>query len=224
MRYPALAFGIGAHGFELHGQRLLIVGRHSGVEGDLLRFDPGQKPLRIEAAKAPCLLGSPRVVATWPKTIVYGRIRKAKNAMPPRYILSPQSRAALFDPPTDAAAIVRHYTFSAEDMALIRERRRRAANRLGFAVNLAYLRFPGRVIGVDEIPTPTCWLSSRRSWERRQEFEDYAQRQETRREHLGEIQAYLDFVLSVAMTSAQSRVLPWIRRRARIAATSSSPR
>jgi len=69
-------------------------------------------------------------------------------------ILSPQSRTALFDPPTDAGAIVRHYTFSLDDMALIRQRRR-AANRLGFAVNLAYLRLPGR-------------------------------------EHLGELQAYLD--------------------------------
>jgi TnpA family transposase len=71
--------------------------------------------------------------------------------MPPRYILSPQSRAVLFDPPTDAAAIVRHYTFSPKDLALIRQRRR-VANRLGFAVNLAYLRFPGRVPGVDEAP------------------------------------------------------------------------
>ncbi|BGE87869.1 hypothetical protein Ms3S1_p11100 (plasmid) [Methylosinus sp. 3S-1] len=66
-------------------------------------------------------------------------------------ILSPQSRAALFDPPTEPAAIVRHYTFSPEDLALIRERRR-PANRLGFALHLAYLRFPGRVIGVDETP------------------------------------------------------------------------
>jgi hypothetical protein len=37
-------------------------------------------------------------------------------------ILSPQSRAALFDPPTEPAAIVRHYTFSSNDMALIRRR------------------------------------------------------------------------------------------------------
>jgi hypothetical protein len=35
---------------------------------------------------------------------------------------------------------------SIEDMALIRQRRRNA-NRLGFAVHLAYLRFPGRVPG-----------------------------------------------------------------------------
>ena len=45
-------------------------------------------------------------------------------------ILSPQSRAALFDPPTDPAAIVRHHTFSPEDLALIRQRRR-ASNRIG---------------------------------------------------------------------------------------------
>ena len=66
-------------------------------------------------------------------------------------ILSPQSRAALFDPPTDPAAIVRHYTFSPEELALIRQRRR-DANRLGFAVHLAYLQFPGRVLGSGEIP------------------------------------------------------------------------
>jgi hypothetical protein len=60
--------------------------------------------------------------------------------MAPRQLLSPQSRAALFDPPTDPAAIVRHYTFSPDDLALIRQRRR-DANRLGFAVHLAYLRF-----------------------------------------------------------------------------------
>jgi hypothetical protein len=51
-------------------------------------------------------------------------------------ILSPQSRTALFDPPTDPAAIVRHYTFSPEEMVLIRHRRR-DANRLGFAMHFA---------------------------------------------------------------------------------------
>jgi TnpA family transposase len=71
--------------------------------------------------------------------------------MPPRPILSPQSRAALFDPPTDPAMIVLHYTFAPEDIAPIRQRRR-AANRLGFGANLAYLRSPGRVLGADEAP------------------------------------------------------------------------
>jgi TnpA family transposase len=66
-------------------------------------------------------------------------------------ILSPHSRAALFDPPTDPTAIVRHYTVSPQDLTLIL-RRRRDPNRLGFAVHLAYLRFPRRVFGAQEDP------------------------------------------------------------------------
>ncbi len=66
-------------------------------------------------------------------------------------LLSVLARAALFDPPSDATAIVRHYTLSPEDLALIRQRRR-SPNRLGFAVHLAYLRFPGRALGPSETP------------------------------------------------------------------------
>lgn len=111
--------------------------------------------------------------------------------MTPRHILSPQSRAALFDPPTDPAAIVRHYTFSPKDLTLIRQRRR-AANRLGFAVCLSYLRFPGRVIGVDESPPPDmlAFIGSQIG-DDLNTFEEYAERQQTRRAHLGELQAYL---------------------------------
>ena len=66
-------------------------------------------------------------------------------------ILSPHSRATLFDPPTDPTSIVRHYTLSPQDIVLIRQRRR-AANRLGFAVQLAYIRHPGRIMRVEEEP------------------------------------------------------------------------
>ena len=111
--------------------------------------------------------------------------------MTPRQLLSPQARADGFDPPTDVRAIVRHYTFSIEDIALIRQRRRNA-NRLGFAVHLAYLRFPGRVLGPKETP-PAHMLAFIADQLRIDPngFGDYAQRGETRREHLGELQAYL---------------------------------
>ncbi len=66
-------------------------------------------------------------------------------------IPSPQTRALLFDPPSDPSSIVRQYTLSPEDIATVR-RRRRDANRLRFAVSLALLRFPGRVIGPSERP------------------------------------------------------------------------
>jgi hypothetical protein len=106
-------------------------------------------------------------------------------------ILSPQSRAELFDPPTDPAAIVRHYTLSPDDLALIRQRRR-DGNRLGFAVHLAYSKFPGRVLGSEEAPAPdvVAFLAHQLGIELGA-YGEYAQRDETRREHLGEIQSYL---------------------------------
>nr|WP_247890220.1 DUF4158 domain-containing protein [Azospirillum brasilense] len=63
--------------------------------------------------------------------------------MPRRQLLSPQTRAALFDPPSEPTAITRLYTLSPDDLAHVR-RRRRPWNRLGFAMQLAYLRHPGR--------------------------------------------------------------------------------
>jgi len=111
-------------------------------------------------------------------------------------ILSPQSRAALFEPPTDPAAIVRYYTFSPDDMALIRERRR-AANRLGFAVQLAYFRHPGRIMRVDEEP-PVDMLAFIASQVHAgvDDFRDYAGRAQTRREHLADLQACLNIRLA----------------------------
>jgi TnpA family transposase len=111
-------------------------------------------------------------------------------------ILSPQSRAALFDPPTEPAAIVRHYTFSLEDLALIRQRRR-AANRLGFAVQLAYFRYPSRIMRVDE-PAPEDMLAfiAGQVDASVEDFRDYAGRSQTRREHIAELQACLNVRLA----------------------------
>jgi hypothetical protein len=50
-------------------------------------------------------------------------------------------------------SLIRHYTFSESDLSIIRQRRG-PANRLGFAVQLCYLRFPGVILGVDEPPFP----------------------------------------------------------------------
>ncbi len=106
-------------------------------------------------------------------------------------ILSPQSRTTLFDPPSDPTAIIRHYMFSPEEMALIRQRRR-DANRLGFAVHFAYLKFPGRVVGVGEVPsTDILSFIGQQLGIKPEVLNEYASREETRREHLGELQDYL---------------------------------
>ena len=61
--------------------------------------------------------------------------------------------AVLFDPPTDQRELVRHYTLSAGDIALI-QRRRGDHSRLGHALMLCYLRHPGRPLRANERPPP----------------------------------------------------------------------
>jgi TnpA family transposase len=52
--------------------------------------------------------------------------------------------AALSDPPTEPRELVRHYTLTETDRAMIR-RRRGNHSRLGYALMLCYLRYPGAV-------------------------------------------------------------------------------
>ena len=71
--------------------------------------------------------------------------------MPRRELLTEPQRLAFAEPGTEERERVRHYTLSAEDLALI-DRRRGDPNRLGFAALLGYLRFPGRTLRQDEQP------------------------------------------------------------------------
>ncbi len=73
--------------------------------------------------------------------------------MPRRSILSAAERESLLALPDAKDELIRHYTFNETDLSVIRQRRG-AANRLGFAVQLCYLRFPGTFLGVDEPPFP----------------------------------------------------------------------
>jgi TnpA family transposase len=59
--------------------------------------------------------------------------------------------AALFDPLTDQRELVRHYTLSEADITMVR-RRRGDHNRLGYALMLCYLRYPGRPLHAGERP------------------------------------------------------------------------
>ena len=65
--------------------------------------------------------------------------------MPHRELLTESQRLSLQAPASDERGMVRHYMLSSEDLALI-NRRRGDPNRLGFALTLCYLRFPGRTV------------------------------------------------------------------------------
>jgi hypothetical protein len=133
--------------------------------------------------------------------------------MSPRELLSPQLRSALFDPPSDPQEIVRHYTFTTDDLALIRERRL-PHNRLGCAVQLAYFRYPGRALQIGEAPPPAMlgYISQQLGFSA-DLFHRYAARENTQREHL------LELCMSCRMKSFSRRNLHQMFHAAAQAAT-----
>jgi len=71
--------------------------------------------------------------------------------MPRRSILSAAERDSLIALPESQDELIRRYTFSETDLSIIRQHRG-AENRLGFAVQLCYMRYPGIILGIDESP------------------------------------------------------------------------
>ena len=109
--------------------------------------------------------------------------------MPRRSILSVAERESLLALPDARDELIRHYTFSEADLSLIRQRRG-PANRLGFAVQLCYMRHPGVILGVDDEPfAPLLRLAASQLKVPVETWNDYGQREQTRREHLVELQA-----------------------------------
>lgn len=113
--------------------------------------------------------------------------------MPRRSILSAAERESLLALPDTKDDLIRHYTFSDTDLSIIRQRRG-SANRLGFAVQLCYMRYPGVMLTVDEEPfPPLLHLVATQLKVPLEAWADYGQRAETRREHLLELQSVFGF-------------------------------
>jgi TnpA family transposase len=111
--------------------------------------------------------------------------------MPRRSILSAAECDSLLALPETQDELIRHYTFSEADLSIIRQRRGNH-NRLGFAVQLCYLRYPGFALPTDAMPpTPLLAMVGRQLCVEPDIWSQYAQRPETRREHLAELQAWM---------------------------------
>lgn len=108
-----------------------------------------------------------------------------------RSILSVSERDSLLVIPENQDDLIRYYTFNEPDLSLIRQRRG-DANRLGFAVQLCLLRYPGYGLSNDMAATKPLiqWAASQIKTDA-SEWDKYGARDETRREHLQELRAYL---------------------------------
>ena len=105
-----------------------------------------------------------------------------------RQQLSEAQIVALFDPPTEQRELVRHYTLSDADLAMIR-RCRGDYNRLGQALMLCYLRYPGRPLRADERPPePLLAFVAEQIDVLPQSIDDYLSVERNRRNHAAELQ------------------------------------
>ena len=113
--------------------------------------------------------------------------------MPRRAVLTEAQRDALLALLTVEGELVRHWTLSPEDLAII-ARRRRPANRLGFALQLCALRHPGRLLRPGElIPEPALTFIADQLEVSPDDLADYAVRGPTRYEQLSTLRTVFGF-------------------------------
>jgi TnpA family transposase len=112
--------------------------------------------------------------------------------MPRRSILSASESESLLALPDTKDELIRHYTFSESDLSIIWQRRGNH-NRIGFAVQMCYLRYPGFALPIDaEPPILLLELVGKQLGIEPDAWAQYAKRLETRREHLAELQTWLN--------------------------------
>ncbi|OCB01825.1 transposase [Acidithiobacillus ferrivorans] len=113
--------------------------------------------------------------------------------MPRRSTLSTAERNSLLEIPRTQDDLIRRYAFSERDLSIIRQHRR-PENRLGFAVHLCYMRYPGVILGAEETPcTALLQMVAHQIGVPVEIWADYSQREQTRREHLMELQTAFGF-------------------------------
>ena len=110
-----------------------------------------------------------------------------------RTVVTSRQRSALFSLPEHEAELLRHYTLSDEDLENIAARRR-PRNKLGFALQLCVLRYPGRLLAPGElVPRPVVDFIGRQLDLDGDDLADYAARIETRHDHLAELHRLYGF-------------------------------
>ena len=138
--------------------------------------------------------------------------------MPRRHVITDVQFDRLLALPTGEADLIRHYTLSPDDLAVI-ARRRRPHNRLGFALQLCALRYPGRLVRPGEtVPMEVAWFLGEQLDIDPAAISDYAIRAQTRYEQLDTLREVFGFrgftqpdhralsqwLLPIAMTTASA--------------------
>lgn len=134
-----------------------------------------------------------------------------------RTILTERQRNYFFDLPTDEPSLLKHYTLADDDLEYIRERRR-PENKLGFALQLCALRYPGRLLSPGEIiPEPVIKYLAAQLGLNAESLANYAIREETRHEHLAKLREIYGYHSFSGLTATNLKT--WLSEQAEKATT-----
>lgn len=130
-----------------------------------------------------------------------------------RTILTERQREALFALPTQREALVARYVLSDADIEII-HRRKSAANRLGFALQLCAFRWPGRLLQPKEIiPSEMLsFVSAQLGVDQEEALLDYGLREPTRYDHSASLQKTYGYKPFVGR--ARKDILVWLTEQA----------
>lgn len=124
--------------------------------------------------------------------------------MPRHSILSSTELGSLFEIPDDRAFMLQHYTLSDSDKSIVHQHRG-ASNKLGFAIQLCYMRYPGVILGINDEPfKPLLFMMAAQLSISVDCWNDYGQREQTRREHIAELKKVFGFKLFTLSDYRQS--------------------
>lgn len=130
-----------------------------------------------------------------------------------RSILTDRQRADLLNLPNDEASMLRHYILADDDLEIIRARRR-PHNRLGFALQLCALRYPGRLLAPGEvIPLEVTRFLAEQLGMKPEDLTGYASREETRHEHLATLREFYGYKMFTGRGSRDQKNLAGGERR-----------
>ena len=107
--------------------------------------------------------------------------------MPRRTVLTERQRNALYGLPSEQSDLLKHYVLNDYDVQLIKKRRK-AENKLGFALQLCALRYPGRLLQPgEEIPNSLLSFIGAQIGLTADDLLTYGRRTQTRYEHTSSI-------------------------------------
>ena len=109
--------------------------------------------------------------------------------MPRKSVLTPSQKVSLLSFPTSKIEFERYYTLSENDLFIIHQKRE-IHNRLGFALMLCCIRYPGISYDVDTVIEDNMmeFVKKQLSIQTEIDMQLYFKRETTRREQLAEIQ------------------------------------